>query len=155
MGVFGFWILAIIAVTAIVFVAMPAKRRQSKAAPTLLYVLNAARAHPVWVLFWLDIVLIAALSNWYGAATLDAPNHPVAGRIFVMPVPVGHSSARPHVTLFAPGYVDLTTLVIGWVLIVNTTLLLAAGIVGFFRGVWGPTRLTDDAPPPPDITSFE
>ena len=159
MLVVGFWALVILAVTWLVFFAMPSRPRSKRrsAAPSGIDVLSIiTRFRPTWALaIGLDVVLIAILAIWYANATNSAPHYPIpsAGRVFAMPVPVGyvHGVRGSSSTVFGVGYVDLPTSLVGWMLISNTALFLLWGFYGFFRGVWGPTPLTDDAPSPPNI----
>jgi hypothetical protein len=88
----------------------------------------------------LDLLILAVFMIWFMAVTPGSPMSPdpSTGRTFEMLVPVGSATsgsglrAMSH-TVFAPGYVDFPTFIIGWLLIGNTTLLILGCVWSFFR----------------------
>ena len=99
----------------------------------------------------LDILLVLVLAAWYASVTSGAPQYPdeSTGQVFEMPVPIGHTingsgRAAIYATKFGSGYVTLATFLVGWIVILNTALLILGIMSTFFRVLWAPTPPSRD-----------
>ncbi len=165
MAVFWFCVLICAAICGLVVLLTPRKQRyrprpkSELSVGALLLGIGPLRLRRA-LAAWLDVLLVLAFSGWYAVATRDAPRgpSPSTDQIYELPVVVGSIGGNGggrfslHALLFGPGYVDLTTAIIGWAVFANAALLLLWALFGFLHALWSdpPPRNGELFGPPVD-----